>query len=196
MTATIVLQNHSFLSLVFSFIGVISIIMTALYAAFARTSVDRTIGLIFCLVITFYIVLEHIKRYLFLKKGYVSVIQISDDKMRLVYSYFSERKAKNINFSDIKSFKVIIKAGMISRLFTRVGSTSARVYNIKIIIDTGKECIELPVHPNQTDPGSNLDFMYPMLDVCCKIPNFSYDIEGDAFLKETFHEYAASKISN
>ena len=55
MTATIVLQNHSFLSLVFSFIGVISIIMTALYAAFARTSVDRTIGLIFCLVITFYI---------------------------------------------------------------------------------------------------------------------------------------------
>ena len=54
MTATIVLQNHSFLSLVFSFIGVISIIMTALYAAFARTSVDRTIGLIFCLVITFY----------------------------------------------------------------------------------------------------------------------------------------------
>ena len=84
MTATIVLQNHSFLSLVFSFIGVISIIMTALYAAFARTSVDRTIGLIFCLVITFYIVLEHIKRYLFLKKGYVSVIQISDDKMRLV----------------------------------------------------------------------------------------------------------------
>ena len=60
MTATIVLQNHSFLSLVFSFIGVISIIMTALYAAFARTSVDRTIGLIFCLVITFYIVLEHI----------------------------------------------------------------------------------------------------------------------------------------
>lgn len=130
------------------------------------------------------------------EKGYVSVIQISDDKMRLVYSYFSERKAKNINFSDIKSFKVIIKAGMISRLFTRVGSTSARVYNIKIIIDTGKECIELPVHPNQTDPGSNLDFMYPMLDVCCKIPNFSYDIEGDAFLKETFHEYAASKISN
>ena len=85
---------------------------------------------------------------------------------------------------------------MISRLFTRVGSTSARVYNIKIIIDTGKECIELPVHPNQTDPGSNLDFMSPLLDVCCKIPNFSYDIEGDAFLKETFHEYAASKISN
>ena len=192
MTATIVLQNHSFLSLVFSFIGVISIIMTALYAAFARTSVDRTI----CLVITFYIVLEHIKRYLFLKKGYVSVIQISDDKMRLVYSYFSERKAKNINFSDIKSFKVIIKAGMISRLFTRGGSTSARVYNIKIIIDTGKECIELPVHPNQTDPGSNLDFMYPLLDVCDKIPNFSYEIEGDAFLKETFREYAASKLSN
>ena len=61
MTATIVLQNHSFLSLVFSFIGVISIIMTALYAAFARTSVDRTIGLIFCLVITFYIVLTHKK---------------------------------------------------------------------------------------------------------------------------------------
>ena len=191
MTATIVLQNHSFLSLVFSFIGVISIIMTALYAAFARTSVDRTIGLIFCLVITFYIVLEHIKRYLFLKKGYVSVIQISDDKMRLVYSYFSERKAKNINFSDIKSFKVIIKAGMISRLFTRGGSTSARVYNIKIIIDTGKECIELPVHP-----GSNLDFMYPLIDVCDKIPNFSYEIEGDAFLKETFREYAASKLSN
>ena len=196
MTATIVLQNHSFLSLVFSFIGVISIIMTALYAAFARTSVDRTIGLIFCLVITCYIVLEHIKRYLFLKKGYVSVIQISDDKMRLVYSYFSERKAKNINFSDIKSFKVIIKAGMISRLFTRGGSTSARVYNIKIIIDTGKECIELPVHPNQTDPGSNLDFMYPLIDVCDKIPNFSYEIEGDAFLKETFREYAASKLSN
>ena len=193
MTATIVLQNHSFLSLVFSFIGVISIIMTALYAAFARTSVDRTIGLIFCLVITFYIVLEHIKRYLFLKKGYVSVIQISDDKMRLVYSYFSERKAQNINFSDIKSFKVIIKAGMISRLFTRGGSTSARVYNIKIIIDTGKE---LPVHPNQTDPGSNLDFMYPLIDVCDKIPNFSYEIEGDAFLKETFREYAASKFSN
>ena len=187
MTATIVLQNHSFLSLAFSFIGVISIIMTGLYAAFARTSVDRMIGLIFCLVITFYVVLEHIKRYLFLKKGYVSVIQISDDKMRLVYSYFSERKAKNINFSDIKSFKVIIKAGMISRLFTRGGSTSARVYNIKIIIDTGKECIELPVHPNQTDPGSNLDFMYPLLDVC---------IEGDAFLKETFREYAASKLSN
>ena len=158
MTATIVLQNHSFLSLVFSFIGVISIIMTALYAAFARTSVDRTIGLIFCLVITFYIVLEHIKRYLFLKKGYVSVIQISDDKMRLVYSYFSERKAKNINFSDIKSFKVIIKAGMISRLFTRGGSTSARVYNIKIIIDTGKECIELPVHPNQTDSWKQFRF--------------------------------------
>ena len=135
MTATIVLQNHSFLSLAFSFIGVISIIMTGLYAAFARTSVDRTIGLIFCIVITFYVVLEHIKRYLFLKKGYVSVIQISDDKMRLVYSYFSERKAQNINFSDIKSFKVIIKAGMISRLFTRGGSTSARVYNIKIIID-------------------------------------------------------------
>lgn len=196
MTATIVLQNHSFLSLVFSFIGVISIIMTALYAAFARTSVDRTIGLIFCLVITFYIVLEHIKRYLFLKKGYVSVIQISDGRMRLVYSYFSEKKAKNISFADIKNFKVEIKAGMISRLATRGGSTGARVYNIKIIIDTGKQRIELPVHPNQMDPASNLDFMYPLIDVCDKIPNFSYEIEGDAFLKETFREYAASKLSN
>lgn len=196
MTATIVLQNHSFLSLVFSFIGVISIMMTALYAAFARTSVDRTIGLIFCIVITFYVVLEHIKRYFFLKKGYVSVIQISDNKMRLVYSYFSERKAKNINFADIKSFKVIIKAGMGMRLYGGRATGSARFYSIKIIIDTGKECIELPVHPNQTDPGSNLDFMYPLIDVCDKIPNFSYEIEGDAFLKETFREYAASKLSN
>ena len=196
MTATIVLQNHSFLSLAFSFIGVISIIMTGLYAAFARTSVDRMIGLIFCLVITFYVVLEHIKRYLFLKKGYVSVIQISDDKMRLVYSYFSERKAKNINFSDIKSFKVIIKAGMISRLFTKGGSTSARFYNIKIIIDNGKECIELPVHPNQTDPGSNLDFMYPLIYVCDKIPNFSYEIEGDAFLTSPIIESPSLAIAS
>ena len=35
-----------------------------------------------------------------------------------------------------------------------------------------------------------------MVEELLEIPNFSYEIEGDAFLKETFREYAASKLSN
>jgi len=192
MIATIVLQNHSFLSPIFSFVGTVSILMSGSYAIFAGTSIDRKIGLIFCIVITFYVISEHIKRYLFLKKGYVSVIQILDNKLHLVYSYFSEKKIRNISFSDIKSFTVCIKAGMIMHRHSNNVTRKMRAYNINIVIDTGTECLKLPVHPN-LDPASNLDFMYLLLDVCDKIPNFSYEIEGDTFLKETFQEYIASK---
>lgn len=194
MHKTIVLQNHSPFSLVFTLIGGTFVIVTGLYAALAPDNIDRLVGLIFFIAITFFVGFEHIKRYLFLKKGYVSALQISDDTMTIVYSYLSDKKIKKFKLEDIKKFNVQIKAGMISKLITRGGSTSARVYKIKVLIETSKFSLEFFVHPNNTDPSSNLDFMYPLLDSSKKIPNFSYEIEGDIFLKEVFQDYIKSKV--
>lgn len=194
MSKIVVLQNHTPCSLGFTLAGGIFVIITGLYAALAPNSIDRLIGLIFFLVIASFVGVEHVKRYVFLKKGYVSALQISDDTMTLVYAFLSSKKITKIKLEDIKKFSVEIKAGMISKLITRGGSSSARVYKIKVIIETSKFSLEFFVHPNNTDPSSNLDFMYPLLDVSEKIPNFSYKIEGDSFLKEVLQDYIKSKI--
>ena len=194
MAKTIVLQNHSFVSSVSVWVGALVFIPAGLFTLFAPAVIDKIVGLIFLLIIAILISNTVLKKYFFLKKGYASALQLTDDKLRIVYSYLSDKKVRIINLKDIKSFKVEIKAGRISKLITRGGSSSARVYKIKVIIETSKFSLEFFVHPNNTDPSSNLDFMYPLLDVSEKIPNFSYKIEGDSFLKEVLQDYIKSKI--
>lgn len=194
MAKTIVLQNHPFVSSVSVWVGALVFIPVGLFILFAPAVIDKIVGLIFLLIIAILISNTVLKKYFFLKKGYASALQLTDDKLRIVYSYLSDKKVRIINLKDIKSFKVEIKAGRISKLITRGGSSSARVYKIKVIIETSKFSLEFFVHPNNTDPSSNLDFMYPLLDVSEKIPNFSYKIEGDSFLKEVLQDYIKSKI--
>ena len=194
MAKTIVLQNHPFVSSVSVWVGALVFIPAGLFILFAPAVIDKIVGLIFLLIIAILNSNTVLKKYIFLKKGYASALQLNDDKLRIVYSYLSDKKVRIINLKDIKSFKVEIKAGRISKLITRGGSSSARVYKIKVIIETSKFSLEFFVHPNNTDPSGNLDFMYPLLDVSEKIPNFSYKIEGDSFLKEVLQDYIKSKI--
>lgn len=194
MVSTIVLQKHSMLSPSLTITGSIGIVMALAYSCGAENNTDRIIGLIFLLLLSAALIPAFTKRYFFMKKGYASVLQVSEDKIRIVYEYASEKKVTIISSNDIKSFKVLINSGMASfRTGLRFGPSRERVYKIKIVIETPKSSIELDVHPGEVDPSGNLDFMYPLLDASHMIPNFSYKIEGDAFLMEVFEDYTINK---
>lgn len=193
MAKTVVLQNHTFVSSVSIWVGVFVFILAGIFTIFAPAVIDKAVGLVFLLIIAILIFNTVLKKYFFLKKGYASALQLTDDKLRIVYSYLSDKKVRIINLKDIKSFKVEIKAGRISKLVPIGGSKSALVYKVKILIEAGNSTINLDIHPNEADPASNVEFMYPLLDISDMLPNFSYHIEGDSFLKEVLQDYAKSK---
>ena len=193
MAKTIVLQNHSFVSSVSVWVGALVFIPAGLFTLFAPAVIDKIVGLIFLLIIAILISNTVLKKYFFLKKGYASALQLTDDKLRIVYSYLSDKKVRIINLKDIKSFKVEIKAGRISKLVPVGGSTSSLVYKVKILIEAGNTTISLDIYPNEAEPSSNIDFMYLLLDISDTLPNFSYHIEGDPFLKDVFQDYIKTK---
>ncbi len=184
MIKTILLQRHSLIPL-----HVWPAIIFAIPMYFCIHLSNNTILMAsFFIVCLLYICNELLRNLFFLKKGFVSHIQISEGKLLILYSYLFKKETKIIPFNEIKEFKITIKSKMgynIGRQYMYY----QRLNNVAISIKTEIINLNIPVYSNIND---NLDCIFRLLDISNRIPNFSYEVEGDDFFKKTIQQYAES----
>ena len=173
--------------LIFVFIVIIAIIAGLIYFMFHSSSSRSGEGigeLIAVLVITIPLLIQNAAN----KEEYVSDMILSNKDLTLIYKQKRKYIGKEvIPLKDIKSFRVVLNSNI-----TNAGSKTKIVFSeTHVTIKTINGEISFEENSNAKFAFCSYSFMLNLLKIAYYLPNFSYEVKGNAVgVKEDVNYFA------